>query len=159
MQGAPSKSSFPTAPGSSRRCPIWRISSCPISISTKAWCMPCCARAEWKSARWIFWGQFSSRVRFGGRRDAIPRLREEFHQQFDSREEVLFGSRVMREPKFERAVEPVILGFSLHQLQHAFRVDLVVFLEDDVAARGPGINFSDAEVHRAQLDLRAAEQG
>src|ERR1700722_12389219 len=127
--------------------------------------MHCYARAEWKSARPIFWARFSRRrepgranTQTGPARQTI-RLREEFHQQLDSREEILFGSRVMREPKFERPIEAVILGLALHQFQHAFGVDFVVFFENDVAARGSGVNFSDAEFRGAQFDLCAAEQG
>src|SRR5229473_2250406 len=99
--------------------------------------MHCCVSAASNSARAIFWARFNSRpIRTAGPLRAVSRRRapsgEQLNQHLDPREQILLGAGIVREAEFERTVEPIVFRPALHQLQDALRVDLVLFLENDV---------------------------
>src|SRR3984957_5024412 len=157
MRAAPSRSSFQTGPGNLPRCPTSTILCCRTSTSTSAWSMPCCARAESRSAKATFWAPSSSKQGMPDRL-ACP-SRQLIDELLYAAKKRLFGARDMGEAQLQRAIQAIFLGLALDELEHALRVDLVPFLKEYVTIAGAGIDFADAERSGAQLEKSRAEQG
>src|ERR1700692_4805020 len=79
------------------------------------------------------------------------RLCELFDQLFDAGEQLLFGARVVGEAQFQRTVETIFLGFSLDHFEHAFRIDLVRLLENEIAAARAGVDLANSQFCGPQL--------
>src|ERR1700727_2049332 len=84
-------------------------------------------------------------------RHAPVALRQLIHQLFDAGKQGFLGARDVPEYQFERTVESVFLGLALYELEHPFRVNLILLLKQDVAAAGAGGDLADAERGGAQL--------
>src|SRR5438552_16510087 len=102
--------------------------------------MRCCATtaSSWASA--IIWGASNGGRRIGRTRSRLGKL---LHQLFDAGEEFLFAARVVGETQLERTLEPVLLGLPLDHLQDPLRIRPVLLLEQQVAAAGTGVYFSN----------------
>src|SRR5258708_33044886 len=81
------------------------------------------------------------------------------HDLLDAGKEGVLSARDVPESQLERTVQAVLLGLSLDQFEHALRIDLVLFLEQNVAAAGAGVDFADAEGGGSQFQVGRAEQG
>src|SRR5258708_35510923 len=86
-------------------------------------------------------------------------LRQLIHQLLDAAEQRLFRARDVGEAQLERTVETIFLGLSLNELEHAFRIDLMLLLEQDVAVAGAGIDLADSQQSGAKLKISPAAQG
>src|ERR1700722_465612 len=149
MRAAPSRSSFQTGPGNLPRCPTSTILCCRTSTSTSAWSMPCCARAESRSAKATFWAPSSSKQGMPDRL-ACP-SRQLIDELLYAAKKRLFGARDMGEAQLQRAIQAIFLGLALDELEHALRVDLVLFLKEYVTVAGAGIDCAHAAVGGVQL--------
>src|ERR1700723_2007593 len=74
-------------------------------------------------------------------------------------EERIFGTRNVGEAHLQRTIEAIFLRLALNELEHAFRINFILFIEEDVAVAGAGIDFADSECGGAQFEVGRAEQG